>query len=458
MNYIPAGPVAAGLDIRGEIECLIPTNSSDMKFTDKIIAIMGNTELEIPIFACKPYADIKFERMLDFGNLVKGSGPVHRHVKVENVGTIPGAVVVDAPGVDAIFKITPLKFTLNPGQSNLIKVYTEPKEIGYHRELSEIFVDEGLEKLGIDISCQVNEQKLMLVGDGKSGALEKANFGQLFFGQKRTIVGYVVNNGPVALNFQMDYDEDEDADINPQVDEMAHYSKSLNISPLDGTVKAFSQCQITMTFDPVLIIPDRGFQKKQIEHNKENKNIARKVFVSCNETNQKMLVSMQGIAFVPNVSITPSKLRFGDCPVNDRRDILLSIINKTTMPTTFEFPQIANFKFNPMKGKLLGNETVSVVTSFTPPQLGEFKHITQMIYAGGLDRVELRLMGESSGSIPYRGVGGTDKLPDDFLVEHQVCFIHAYTRSALRSRYIHTTICTHPIRSLWTLRRRQQPA
>ncbi len=74
------------------------------------------------------------------------------------------------------------------------------------------------------------------------------------------------------------------------------------------------------------------------------------MYIECPEMNQKILVNMAGTAISPCLTYTPSTLRFGDCPVVDRRDILMTLTNKTKFATQFEFPIVATFKFNPTKG------------------------------------------------------------------------------------------------------------
>jgi hypothetical protein len=110
-------------------------------------------------------------------------------------------------------------------------------------------------------------------------------------------------------------------------------------------------------------------------------------------------------------------LRFGECPVNDRRDILVSLSNKTKLPTSFDFPPIPSFKFTPTKGVLQSLETISIVASFLPPQLGKFKNTLQMLVAEGLDFIQFKLLGECDAVGNKKTlIGGINKAPDDFKV------------------------------------------
>jgi hypothetical protein len=122
------------------------------------------------------------------------------------------------------------------------------------------------------------------------------------------------------------------------------------------------------------------------------------VFIECPEMGQRIQVQMQGSALSPVITYTPNTLRFGDCPVVDRRDILMTLTNKTKHATHFEFPIVATFKFNPTKGVIQGMESISVVASFLPPQLGTFKREVKLSIANGLHILDVKCIGESTQS------------------------------------------------------------
>lgn len=430
LNYIPAGPIAAGLDIRAEIECQIPANTKEVVFTDKVVISMGKSIFEIPIYACKPSATVKFDKTVDFGSIIQGQSN-QKEIVFENVGSIKGSVKIIAP-TNQNLKVTPTKFDLEPiGSTNsvgVVKLSFDAQQSGFFRELLKVSIVGTLEDQLIDISGQVIEQKLLLLTENNKGSLEIADFGNLFFGQTKTINAYLVNTGPLPLSFLINYDEEEDANVpssrseeeGPTDDPTSSYSKSLNISPMDGMIKPFSQIVLSITFNPVVNVPGRGFVKQYLVDNKNPKSIVRRATIECTDLDQSIMLTLQGSAVSPSVSVIPSMLRFGDCPVNDRRDILLSLENNNKFPTTFQFPKVANFKFEPSKGILSAMETKSIIASFSPPQLGKFKTTLKLSIADGLTVKELKMLGESTDVGQKKQlIGGTDKLPDDFRVSHK---------------------------------------
>jgi hypothetical protein len=115
------------------------------------------------------------------------------------------------------------------------------------------------------------------------------------------------------------------------------------------------------------------------------------------------------------VTVTPSVMRFGQCPVSDRRDIRAMITNRSDAPVTFSFPKTAQFNMTPSKGTLGPLQSRSVVVSFQPSQMGKFKSVIQMVISGGLSTVGIKMVGESEYSEGKRvTIAGVDKIKADF--------------------------------------------
>jgi len=426
LNYIPSGPVAPGLDIRAEIECQVPAYATEMMFTDKVTIVMGKHQFELPLYACKPYASIKMEEVLDFGNIIRGQS-ISKDLIFENIGNFKGFVKISSP-TDPNLKFFPSRFELDAQGSserkNFAKVNVSfiAKNLGHLRELLNVTVSNGLQDLSLDVSANIVDQKLSLLSEKDRSILENVSLGNIFFGHVRSINACLVNSGPNALSFSINYEEDEEnvignlsggtSDVNG--DESVIYAKALSMNPIDGIVKPFSQLSVVISFKPTLIVPEKGFYKQQDA--KDNvKSIFRRAIIDCPDIDQKIYLSLQGNAIIPSIVANPIMLRYGDCSVNDRRDILVTLTNKTKLPTSYEFPTIPCFKFTPSRGVLQSLETISIVTSFLPPQLGKFKNKLQMLVAEGLDTIEFKLLGECDVVGAKKTlIGGTDKQPEDF--------------------------------------------
>lgn len=420
LNYIPSGAIAPGLDLRAEIECLIPKELGDSIFTDKIIAVIGDEKIDVPIIAVKPHAEVKFEQSFILGNILLNQSII-KEIPFENTSDIDGTVKLSVPKGAAI-RISHTKFDLkprgHPDSRQVLRVTLDAKETGLVREMIKVSVVGALTDSRIDFSAQVIEQALTVLTVNQKGLLELAQFGKLFFGEAKTMDALLTNSGPLPLGFSMKYD-DEDESGNSQSETLENYHKSLTISPMDGIVKPFSSIPLKITFSPKQYIPEKGFVQ-QLTESDEFSVISRTVKIDCLDSNQSISLPLEGTAFVPSLSVSPNLLRFGECPVNDRRDIIMNVKNNTKLPMKYEFPNVATFKFEPRCGKLLPNESISVIASFLPPQLGVFKTTVRVSFCGNLKTVDLMVQGESNSVGPKKIlVGGTDKLPIDFTAKHK---------------------------------------
>jgi hypothetical protein len=191
------------------------------------------------------------------------------------------------------------------------------------------------------------------------------------------------------VNFSVKYEDEEEAPSNnngkekdaaPQ-SELDPYTKQISCFPLDGSLKPFSELSLSITFTPQLLLPGKGFEREHNQELGESRVVSRTLRIDCPDAPLSQPLPplvCQGQASFPFVTLNPRSLRFGECPVYDRRDILLTLSNKAKLPVAFSFPSMANFKFSPQRGKVLGGESVSVVASFVPPQLGSFQQTVEV--------------------------------------------------------------------------------
>ena len=70
------------------------------------------------------------------------------------------------------------------------------------------------------------------------------------------------------------------------------------------------------------------------------------------------------------------------------------------------FSSLAHFKITPQTGVLEAHQSISIIVSFTPTQLGVFKNRFTVFYCDGLTSDEIRLVAEADkpGEKNYLGV------------------------------------------------------
>lgn len=417
LNYIPGGAVAPGLEVHAEIECLIPSDAADFIFTETIIASMGPHTVNIPISALTICAKVVFENFIDMGCSANLDKELTKDILFENKGEVAGSVefrLLD----DSKMKIRPMKFELQSigkeGSQQRVVCLCDNKDIGMRRESVQVIVTGGSGSFSsLEINAEVVRPKLSLLAEGKKGLLDTWDFGSVFFGEKKSTSGVLVNNGPQPLSYSVTYADDEKK--NPQTEDNDSYEKSITISPSDGIIEPFSEKPVKISFHPEIKEQKYGFEKQFIQDVRETKIILRKVFIDCPMIDQRIILNIQGAANIPLVHLSPCVMRFGTCPVYDRRDIRATLTNKSEAVTTFLFPQSSQFKMIPPKGILQPLQSLSVIISFQPSQLGTFKSVMQISISNGLTSVDVKLHGEANPSEGKKNlVGGTDKLVQDF--------------------------------------------
>jgi len=65
------------------------------------------------------------------------------------------------------------------------------------------------------------------------------------------------------------------------------------------------------------------------------------------DDNKPIIVNVMGRLHLPNFDITQTVFNFGECPVNENRDIKFSIKNRSIIPLNFKFDKYMYFNINP---------------------------------------------------------------------------------------------------------------
>lgn len=444
LNYIPSGAVAPGLDIRAEIECQIPDSYPHNFISETVIANMGPHQMEIPIFASKPCAIVNFNPTANIGLIAEGQ-TITYDLMLENIGEMEGEVEVLRAEVDEatqnpnredpIVSITPSTFTLKsknfpevsgaryPPNKMKVEIKFQGVEVGNFREMLRVKVSGYPDPLPLDLSAQTVLQRLSLLQSGGNGIIDNLEFGTVFYGQSKAISAVLVNNGPQQVNYFVTYmsDDDDKGVGGHNHDEQApSQERSMVLYPSEGIIQPFSQITVSVRFFPELSIPNKGFIKKHISESHEPKFMSSRASIECAENGKGVTFNMQGTAVMPSYAISPTVLRFENCPVYDRRDILVTLQNKSTVPITFDFSKVAHFKMDPTKGALQPNETATIVASFIPGQLGHFASKMTMSVSGGLRTTELHLIGGADDPGNRKQLtGGPQKLVEEFTTQYK---------------------------------------
>eukprot|EP00606_Chrysophyceae_sp_TOSAG23-5_P001155 GSChrysophyteH2.ASY1.ANO1.1079.1 assembled CDS len=389
LNYVPLGTVAPGMETRGEIECQLPEGSTSVRVFDSIEVSMGNDIVTVPLVATKLSPNLLFENFVNLGFVSEGQVTMEE-VVLFNDSTMPADTTM-IPSADSRLTIKPAKFIVGAGEKTTVQFSYEGKEMGPWREMVEVHSVGAVEPQFIDLSVQTE------------------------------CYGLLVNTGPQQLSYSISYGDEEDKkEVAPQSDDGGDVNKPIppeklmTVNPRQGIIKPFSQVRVAIKFCPEMPPPTRGFITKFLSETNEVKQVNRKVFIDCMEMNQRLSLNLSGVVSAPAVNVSPSILRFGNCPVNDRRDVLLTLSNAGESAAHFNFSSIAHFTIHPVSGVIAPKQNTSVIASFLPSQLGIFKYDLELSIENGLIMKKIHILAESDSVIKKKMIGGTDKLPEDF--------------------------------------------
>ena len=107
---------------------------------------------------------------------------------------------------------------------------------------------------------------------------------------------------------------------------------------------------------------------------------------------QKLLLTGRSVA--PKVELSHRCFEFGDCPANDRRDIMVTLKNANSeLPITFASDRIAHYSISPASGRLQPLQSMEIVVSFRPNQLGKFSNTLHLVINHGIVTLPLRVSG-----------------------------------------------------------------
>ena len=108
-------------------------------------------------------------------------------------------------------------------------------------------------------------------------------------------------------------------------------------------------------------------------------------------------IQMMARAQYPEIKINRQTFEFGEVGCNERRDMVLSIRNKSEdLPLDFNFTKVAQFRATPARGRLLPNAEHTINVSFEPKNLGNFFTEMQLEILKGTYKTPIKVSGTSN--------------------------------------------------------------
>jgi hypothetical protein len=263
-------------------------------------------------------------------------------------------------------------------------------------------------------------------------------------GEKREYPASVVNNGPRPVTFNVKFlqgirnlDDDlqveDEAFVSPNEAGRELTERVLTTFPLSGEIPAYSQIPIKFVCRTKKALKGAGFsdhtkrdrpkssESSSVVANEEKYEIKPSEYSSVavmgfDIGHEPLKVQMMAKACYPDVKLNKQIVQFGECPCNGRRDFTLTLKNRNEdLPIDFNFSKVANFKMEPMKGKLMPSTKHTINVSFEPKAFGVFNNVVTLSYLKNAYQIPITLMGSSNSMQPKdKKVRGPLATQDDF--------------------------------------------
>ena len=201
-DYDMQGGIAAGLAMN-----LVVIFETDLKgnFHDSIRLISDeNYEYELRVHAYQPKSNIVFEPFLNLG-FCKINRMKEISLLFKNLGNSIGKVELRLElSSNKEIKIEPSQFHLNPYRGQEVNVSFIPKESGILRNMIEVYIDGINFNKNIELTGTSVEFNKFLV-DENGGRIDNIDFGPTYFGQRKEIRSFLVNNTPEKAYFKIKF-------------------------------------------------------------------------------------------------------------------------------------------------------------------------------------------------------------------------------------------------------------
>lgn len=421
--------IAPGLSISIDVEFL---TRKPFDYVDRLIIKAEDFRFEVSLSAKGPCAAIEFAPLVNFGEVMTKRAH-QEEILFRNEGSDVGSFDIKAPA-DKRLTFTPVSGRLQPhgrpGDSQRVKVQLLSDSPCTVHEVVEVKLD-GQSSLvpatrSIDVHGTCVNQALHLYKDG--APVKMLNFGSLYHGQSKVITVELRNDGPTTCSFSAQVADESDGSnskgalASSPAETMAKSNMPLVVTPFTGSVPAFGKIPLEFIFAPNVYSEDKGF----ICNRRPTNHCMRLSYsgkIECEELGLTLHLQLAAEAILPALRVSPDMLQFGQCQVNQRRDIVLRITNLAdSMPLDFEIPTVPHMAVKPAKGRLSPQQNMNVIVSYMPKSLGRLKQDLQIKYCGGMYRYSIAAMGEAptigEKAIPARGLERTGR---DFDPEH--CFV-----------------------------------
>jgi hypothetical protein len=282
-------------------------------------------------------------------------------------------------------------------------------------------------------------QQLSVVFEEGGGPTTEVNFGMLYFGQSKECNAFLVNNGPMEIEYKFFFHPDknrsevnlDDSDFICTPAQAGHEmtQRLLSASPIHGIIQPYTQIPIKLICNTK--IPDKehrwkGYLCEEYDkiHQDDNDNqryesnrpmlykstaaikfdeylpFHKRNITEINHDGEKICqpisVYMEVKCIYPDLTLDKQSLNFWECKIHEQKVISLRLTNKNEeLPFDFNFRKIPHFTVSPPSGIIQPKSSQTILVSFHPENYGNFSDVLVLKYINNLYEMPVRVFGFS---------------------------------------------------------------
>ena len=427
----PTRLIAPGMEVSVDVQ-FEATSAQDV--VDELVVSAQGVNIVVPITARIPACLLEMEESMDIGHVVL-STKASSFLDIVNYGVCDGNyTIVTKEG--SHLKITPSSGCVpaditHPSneQEDSAMNDEEKNQVRIKVELEGAELGDFCEEITVQIQGQMNRTvQVMATIVLHRLEFKMANdsvlalpFGSIYYGRERTVVAHLVNNGPKPVAFQAtlailsdsrrETNEDEDSE---SVTDAAAVFPDLSMDPIEGVVSPYSETPFTFLYRPIKPKLPKGWSSTERVLNPIDLT-ATLLIESSDLVDQSITVEVTGQAVHSNVTFSSMLVDFGECTSGARVDVPVIVTNTGVLPATYEMNKVAHFSCRPKSGRLESLQSQTLVFSFTPAQLGNFRNTLQCIVGSGLQTLSIKVTGHSEHvGFKSNQPRGPAAVPEDF--------------------------------------------
>lgn len=401
--------------------------------------------LEVPLKAYPARGQIVFEPFVNLGFL-----PLNKEktefISFKNEGKTLGKVELRFDKLQEV-TVDPNFFTIQPNQEVAVRVNYQPREAGILKGRIEVIVEGQSFLRTIEVTAVAVDYNRFFI-DEKGNIVTKLDFGHVYYGQKKETTLFLLNNTPKVGRFQAKLTANKHAGkpglekyISPHELGVEELERVFICQPNIGVIEPYAQIKLHITCHPRITEKTSIWTRHFTLLKEEPEPLTEKFSFtgSCEFSDQTedeypgLLIVAQAVC--PMVKISTLVLNFGECAMNDRRDLRIEVENKNPhLPIDYTHEHVAGFKMTPCPGEVKARSKVEALASFLPKSLGTFLLEFSIYLLDGQYSIPMRLFGKSS-TIAQKEVipRGVETVPEDFsmkpkVIEHDQFDVHVKKR------------------------------